>query len=79
MPRGRKPQFRPYQEQLAILEEQIEMHQKAIAELKVRKKDLLAAKEKEEMTRLYQAVKASGKTPEELLEALNTVQENPEQ
>lgn len=76
MPRGRKPKnVSSIQEQINDIDAQIEDYKQKIVESKEKKKQLLQCKEKEEMTALYNAVKASGKTPEELLKSLGETKE----
>lgn len=70
MPRGRKPAPKNYDEQIAILEAQIEEHKQSIDLLKGQLKELRAAKRQQETEALLAAIEASGKTLEEVLEAL---------
>lgn len=69
MPRA---SFKSYDEQIKEIDNKIAQLQDRISQLNNRKKALLASKEKEEMEALYQLVKASGKTPAELLAALTS-------
>ncbi len=70
MPRGRKPAPKNYDEQIAMLEAQIEEHKQSIDLLKGQLKELRAAKRQQETEALLAAIEASGKTLEEVLEAL---------
>lgn len=67
MPRG---SVKPLDEQLGDIDMKIQHYQNKINDLNNRKKTILASKEKEEMDALYQLVKASGKSPAELLTSL---------
>ena len=62
--------LKSYDDQIKEIDNKIVQLQERINQLNNRKKALLASKEKEEMEALYQFVKASGKTPAELLAAL---------
>jgi ppGpp synthetase/RelA/SpoT-type nucleotidyltranferase len=74
MPRGRKVVIvKSIDEQLIDIDTQIEEYKQKIADAKDKRKMLLDRKEKEEMAALYEAVKARGKTPGELLKSLQEV------
>jgi NAD-specific glutamate dehydrogenase len=68
MPRGVRKSQKPIDEQIKEVEQSIQ-------ELKERKKQLLAAKEQENIRKLLAAAKAAGVTPEELVQKLT---ENPQ-
>lgn len=71
MPRGCKAvNPKTTEMQISEIDAEIEHYKQKIAEAKERKRVLLERKEKEDLTALYEAVKASGKTPEELLKTL---------
>lgn len=68
MPRGRKPKVHlTIDEQIAAVENQIAECQRDIANLKQKKKDLLASKDKVELEALYAALKEKGMTPAEAI------------
>lgn len=66
MPRGSR---KPIEEQIADVETKIQ-------ELQTKKKELLEAKEQEDIRRLLDAVKEAGTTPEELVKQLLSQNEN---
>lgn len=70
MPRGRKPAPKTFEEHIALIDSQINNHKQAIEVLKTQRKNVIAAKEKADMQALMEAVKASGKSPSELLAEL---------
>lgn len=71
MPRGRRAiKVKTVEEQIAALDAEIEDYKQKISDARERKKLLMERKEKEEMTALYEAVKSSGKTPEEFLKMI---------
>ncbi len=70
MPRGRKAAPKNYDEQIALLESQIEEHKESIELLKGQLKEVRAAKRKQETDTLLNAIEASGKSLDEVLEAL---------
>ncbi|MET0016687.1 hypothetical protein [Oscillibacter sp.] len=67
MPRGSRK--KPIEEQIADVESKIQ-------ELQTKKKELLEAKEQEDIRRLLDAVKEAGTTPEELVKQLLSQNEN---
>ena len=69
MPRGMKKQIN-YEEELKKIDMQITRWKNTILELQERKKVLIQEREAAELSALYQAVKASGKTVDELISAL---------
>ncbi len=69
MPRGMKKQIN-YEEELQKIDMQITRWKNTILELQERKKALIQEQEAAELSALYQAVKASGKTVDELISAL---------
>ena len=76
MPRGRKKATaEAIAEELASVDARIAQCKQLLSELKSRRKELCAAKERAEMESLYAVVKASGKTPDEWLDHMKT--ENP--
>ena len=66
MPRGSR---KPIEEQIADVETKIQ-------ELQAKRKELLEAKEQEDIRRLLDAVKEAGTTPEELVKQLLSQNEN---
>ena len=58
------------------IEEQIADVESKIQELQTKKKELLEAKEQEDIRRLLDAVKEAGTTPEELVKQLLSQNEN---
>jgi hypothetical protein len=71
MPRGRKAvNAKTIEEQISDIDTQIENYKQKISDAKEKKKMLLDRREKNEMAALYEAVKTSGKTPDEFLNAL---------
>lgn len=71
MPRGRKIGTVSISEQIEKIDSDIENYRQKISLARERKRSLLAKKEKEEISELYQAVKTSGKTAGEFLDTLN--------
>lgn len=73
MPRGRKKMtIQTLTEELAETDSRISHCKQQLADLKARKKSLCSAIEKLEMESLYAAVKASGKTPGEWLNYIDS-------
>ena len=71
MPRGvRKTALESITEQLAQLDTQIQAEQEKLKGLKAKKNELLELKKKQELEDLYAKIQESGKTVEEVLEAL---------
>lgn len=71
MPRGRKPlNVKSIDVQISDIDAEIEEYKQKIAQAKEKRKMLEARREKQEMTALYEAVRASGKSPRELLDSL---------
>jgi len=71
MSRGRKVvTAKTIEEQIIDIDSEIEDYKQKIADAREKRKVLMERKEKEELAVLYEAVKASGKTPEEFLKAL---------
>lgn len=71
MPRGRRTGTIPIMEQIEKIDGEIENCKQKISLAREKKKSLLARKEKEELSELYQAVKTSGKSAGEFLNTLN--------
>ncbi|QAT50490.1 hypothetical protein EQM14_12355 [Caproiciproducens sp. NJN-50] len=72
MPRGRRTGADSIGEQIEKIDSEIETYKQKISLAREKKKSLLARKEKEEISELYQAVKTSGKTAGEFLDTLNS-------
>lgn len=71
MPRGkRKTALESITEQLAAIDTQIQNEQEKIKGLEGKKKNLLELKKKQELDALYTKIQESGKTVEEVFEAL---------
>lgn len=71
MPRGkRKTALESTTEQLAQIDTQIQAEQEKIKGLEAKKKELLELKKKQELDDLYEKIQASGKTVEEIFEAI---------
>lgn len=71
MPRGRKkvtPQT--IDEKMQAIDEKIEELKAQIKELRADKKELESEKEKAEISALYEAMKASGKTVEDVVKVI---------
>lgn len=76
MPRGRRSiSAKTLEEQLLELDAAIEEYKNKIIAAKEKKKELLGRKEKEDLASLLNVVKASGKTPSELLEMIQSSEE----
>ena len=79
MPRGCKVvKTKTIQEQITDVDTEIEDYKQKISDAREKRKILMERKEKEELAVLYEAVKASGKTPEEFLKALQEQQKQGE-
>ncbi len=79
MPRGCKVvKTKTIQEQITDVDTEIEDYKQKISDAREKRKVLMERKEKEELAVLYEAVKASGKTPEEFLKALQEQQKQGE-
>ena len=59
-----------YEEELVFLESEIANTEETLKQLKSRKKELEKVKEQEELKALYDAIKGSGKTVEEVIATL---------
>lgn len=71
MPRGkRKTALESIREQLAKIDTDIERHQDKIKELQKKKKELLDLKKKQEVESLLSKIEASGKSVDEVLQAI---------
>lgn len=71
MPRGkRKTALESIAEQLAAIDKQIQAEQEKIKGLESQKKQLLEQKKKQEIEALYSKIQASGKTVDEIFEAI---------
>lgn len=68
MPRG---QSKPFEDQLAKIDNAIAKHQKNIETLTTKKNKLIANKDKDAFNSVLTALKESGKTPEEILALIN--------
>ena len=66
------------EEQIIDIDSEIEDYKQKIFDAREKRKVLMEQKEKEELAVLYEAVKASGKTPEEFLKALQEQQKQGE-
>jgi phage shock protein A len=76
MPRGKKKSaLQNIEEQIEKIDSDIEKCQDKIDELKSKKKELLDSKEHAELEALYEKVKASGKTIDDVLNALESKEE----
>ncbi|MCI1966357.1 MAG: hypothetical protein LKJ17_09565 [Oscillospiraceae bacterium] len=71
MPRGRKIGIGSINEQIEKIDSEITNYKHKISLAREKKKELLAKKEKQEISELYNAVKTSGKTAGEFLSTLN--------
>lgn len=71
MENKRTRNVRTKEERIAAIDEKIAYHNKCITKLKKQKEDILRPKEKDIYKELMKALKASGKTPEEIIAALN--------
>ncbi|GEM_PF-1289564 len=79
MSRGRKSvKVKTIEEQIIDIDSEIEDYKQKIFDAREKRKVLMEQKEKEELAVLYEAVKASGKTPEEFLKALQEQQKQGE-
>lgn len=71
MPRGRKPlNLKTIDVQISDIDAEIEEYKQKISQAKEKRKMLEDRREKQEMTALYEAVRASGKSPQEFLDSL---------
>lgn len=70
MPRGRKAGVQSIDEQIAAIDAEIENCKQKIVKARQKRKALVTRRDSEEMDALYQAVKNSGKTARDFLEAL---------
>lgn len=71
MPRGkRKTALESITEQLAQIDAQIHAEQEKIKDLEAKKKEFLDLKKKQELDDLFEKIQASGKTVEEIFEAI---------
>lgn len=74
MPRGRKKlSAQTLDERIADTNAAIEAKKAEISALKELRKDLMAQKQKSEMSALYEVVKVSGKSPAEIMELMARV------
>ena len=71
MPRGRKPVLESVDAKLATIDTEIEAYKSKISSLQAEKKVLLEKQKKMQLATLYEAVKASGKTVEEILSMID--------
>ncbi len=69
---GRRKKNMSAEEELAYLEMDISKKEEELKKMKARKKELTRIKEEAELKRLYEEIKASGKTVGELLEFMKT-------
>ena len=69
MPRGVRKQIN-YDDELMKIDAQMTKWKNTISELEDQKKSLIQQKEQTEMSELYQFIKQSGKTPNEILAEL---------
>lgn len=70
MPRGKKKDTRTLQEKLSDLTAEIAKQEAALKDLKQQKKDLENAIEDEKREEVFRKIEASGKTIDDILEAL---------
>lgn len=71
MPRGkRKTALESITEQLEQIDTQIQDEHEKIKDLEAKKKELLGLKKKQELDDLYEKIQASGRTVEEIFEAI---------
>lgn len=77
MARPRKP--KDFGEQVQLIDQQIAFHREEIQKLKLRRKEVVEAKDKADMQQLLELVRNSGKTPAEFLDALNSDSEYEEE
>lgn len=71
MPRGKKKTIQDaINEQLAKINSRLENYQEKIDELKSKRDDLLKQKQEQELLELSAKIKASGKTVDEVLKAI---------
>ncbi|HJB92111.1 MAG TPA: flagellar export protein FliJ [Candidatus Eisenbergiella merdigallinarum] len=67
---ARRKKNMTYEEELVFLESEIANTEETLKQLKSRKKELEKVKEQEELKALYDAIKGSGKTVEEVIATL---------
>ena len=71
MPRGKKRSaLESIQEQLVKIDSEIEKYQNKIKELQAKKEELAQQKKKQELDELLTKIQASGKTVDEVLNAI---------
>ena len=68
MPRRKKNMT--YAEEMAFLDNEIAKTEEVLKQLKTRRKELEKVKEQEDIIALYDAIKGSGKTVEEVISTL---------
>ena len=68
MPRIKKNM--PYAEEMVFLDNEIAKTEETLKQLKARRKELDKIKEQEDIKALYDAIKGSGKTVEEVISTL---------
>ncbi len=67
---ARRKKNMTYEEELQFVENEISKNEEHLKKLKARKKELGQKKEEEDLKLLYEAIKGSGKTVEEVISGL---------
>ena len=67
---ARRTKNMTYEEELQFVENEISKNEEHLKKLKARKKELGQKKEEEDLKLLYEAIKGSGKTVEEVISGL---------
>ena len=67
---ARRKKNMTYEEELQFVENEISKNEEHLKKLKARKKELGQKKEEEDLQLLYEAIKGSGKTVEEVISGL---------
>lgn len=67
---ARRKKNMTYEEELQFVENEISKNEEYLKKLKARKKELGQKKEEEDLKLLYEAIKGSGKTVEEVISGL---------
>ena len=67
---ARRKKNMTYEEELQLVENEISKNEEHLKKLKARKKELGQKKEEEDLKLLYEAIKGSGKTVEEVISGL---------
>lgn len=67
---ARRKKYMTYEEEMTFLDDEIAKAETALKELKTRRKNLVKAKEQEDLQTLYEAIKESGKSVADVLSTL---------